>query len=260
MTKPRRSDRTSMGGGDDAFHTTDWADISRARTLHEGRRRSAVGTLIQRYWKPVYGYLRCKGHSNDEAKDLTQGFFEEVVLGRGLFQQADQIKGRLRTFLLTALDRYVASARRSRSAKKRRPREGLIPLEGPESYNIPEPACQASPEAAFDYIWASQLLEDALGQTRMQCYETGKNVHWRLFKARVVDPIMDDVTPPPLPELCARLGVTDPTKASNMIVTVKRTFQAVLRQQVRRLGGTQTDVDQEIHDLMAVLSKNGARS
>ncbi len=249
-----------MGGDHEVFDTTDWAEVGRARTLHEGRRRSAVGDLIARYWKPVYCYLRRKGHANDQAKDLTQGFFEEVVLGRDLFQQAQQAKGRLRTFLLTALDHYVASAHRSRQAKKRRPEQGLVPLEGPEAFNVPEPASEASPDAAFNYVWASQLLEQALAETKMQCYEGRKTVHWRLFKSRVVDPIMDDAKPPPLPDLCAQLGVPDPAKASNMIVTVKRTFQAVLRDQVRRFAGTEVDVDDEIRDLMEILAKSGARS
>ena len=121
-----RRDRTEMGGTNEAFDTTHWTTIFSARTLDDGRRRESVERLLGRYWKPVYCYLRRKGHDNEAAKDLTQGFFQEVVLGRDLVQKAESQKGRFRTFLLTALDHYVTSVYRADAAKKRRPEEGLV--------------------------------------------------------------------------------------------------------------------------------------
>jgi RNA polymerase sigma-70 factor (ECF subfamily) len=82
----KQSDRTSMGGAETRFQRTCWTDILNAKTLDEPRRREVTNDLIKKYWKPVYCYLRRKGCSNEAAKDLTQGFFHEIVLGRDLIQ------------------------------------------------------------------------------------------------------------------------------------------------------------------------------
>ena len=107
-----------MGGNRGSFETTRWTQIQAAKTHDLEHRRESVNTLLTRYWKPVYCYLRRKGYNNADAKDLTQGFFHEIVLGRELLQRADQTKGRFRTFLLTALDRYATSVHRKDTAKK----------------------------------------------------------------------------------------------------------------------------------------------
>jgi len=94
-------DETSMGGTAKAFLTTHWSLIKDIKSDDE-RNRSLAGLLIRRYWKPVYFYLRRKGYNNEQAKDLTQGFFHEVVLSRKLVQTADPAKGRFRSLLLSA--------------------------------------------------------------------------------------------------------------------------------------------------------------
>jgi len=247
-----------MGGRDGVFHTTHWTQIFRARTLDEAARRTTLEELLARYWKPVYCYLRRKGQDNEAAKDLTQGFFQEVVLGRGLIQRAESSKGRFRTFLLTALDHYVTSVHRAEVAKKRRPDDGLVSLDGIGAPNVPEPMRAASPERAFNHAWASALLDAVLEQVRAQCLDSGQQTHWEVFRARVIAPIMDNADPTPLPELCERLGIGSEMTASNMIVTVKRRFQSVLRDQVRPFVDSENEVDQEIRDLIGMLSKKGA--
>ena len=98
-----RGDYTDLGGAGYVFLTTNWSLIEGIQSTDDNN-RSLIELLLKRYWKPVYCYLRRKGHSNEQAKDLTQGFFHEVVLNRNLVQRADQSKGRFRAFLLHALD------------------------------------------------------------------------------------------------------------------------------------------------------------
>ncbi|MCU0918646.1 MAG: hypothetical protein MUC88_29425, partial [Planctomycetes bacterium] len=74
-----RRDQTDMGGDGQTFLTTHWSLIEGIQS--EGDPEQAlIGLLLQRYWKPVYCYLRHRGYPNEQAKDLTQGFFHEVVL------------------------------------------------------------------------------------------------------------------------------------------------------------------------------------
>ena len=87
---------TDMGGAGQAFLTTHWSIIENVGSSDEDRNQALIGLLLSKYWKPVYCYLRRKGYDNEQAKDLTQGFFHEVVLGRNLIQKADQSRGRFR--------------------------------------------------------------------------------------------------------------------------------------------------------------------
>ena len=91
-------DKTAMGGVQEAFLTTHWSFVDNIDASNEeDRNRALVGLLLKRYWKPVYCYLRRKGYGNEQAKDLTQGFFYEVVLGRQLIEKAERSKGRFRS-------------------------------------------------------------------------------------------------------------------------------------------------------------------
>jgi len=255
----RKYERTEMGGQKEAFDTTHWTEILRAQTDDDARRKQTLGELLGRYWKPVYCYLRRKGHDNETAKDLTQGFFQEVVLGRELIQRAESSKGRFRTFLLTALAHYVTSVHRAQAAQKRRPASGLVSLEGLGAPNVPEPALSASPDEAFNHAWAAALLDAVLVEVEQECVGSGKEIHWKLFQARMVAPIMQDAEPTPLEDLCAEYGIATKAAVSNMLVTVKRRFQAALWRHVRPFVDSDEEVEQEIRDLVEILSRRGAK-
>jgi len=253
-------DRTTLGGGNESFKATRWTDILRARTLDATRRREAVGGVANQYWKPVYAYLRRRGFNNEVAKDLTQGFFQEVVLGRDLIQKADPQKGRFRTFLLTALDHYVSSVHRGEVAQKARPKEGLLRLEATGFPDVPDPRHGADPEQAFTYAWASQLLDEVIATVESACRESGQGKHWEVFRRTVLQPILAGAEVPPLSVLCTELGLESERQASNMKITVKRRFRTYLRSRVRELVDSDEEVEQEIRDLMAILSRGGTRS
>ena len=110
-------DRTDMEGVREAFLTTHWSLIECVKE-HVDQDRALIGLLLDRYWKPVYCYLRRKDYDNEQAKDLTQGFFHEVVLNRALIERADQAKGRFRSFLLHALNQYLIDEQRKETAAK----------------------------------------------------------------------------------------------------------------------------------------------
>jgi hypothetical protein len=121
----RFRDETDMGGERDIFLTTHWSLIEKVG--NEGDKdRALIASLLENYWKPVYCYLRHKGYGNEDAKDLTQGFFHEVVLDRNLVQRADPAKGRFRSFLLHALNQYLINERDKRMAQKRIPPEKTV--------------------------------------------------------------------------------------------------------------------------------------
>lgn len=253
-----QDERAETDTGRASFQTTRWTEIEEARTQDPDRRREILGTILARYWKPVYSYLRRKGCDHDDATDMVQGFFCEVVLNRGLVSQADRAKGRFRTFLLTALDRYSRSAWRARTARKRLPEGGVVSLDGSEALRTCLADDASTPDEAFNRAWAADLLDQVLAEVEVSCRDDGLLTHWEVFRSRLLRPIMENTDPPSLLEVCAENAVADEVTASNMIVTVKRRFQAALRRRVRELVDFEEQVDAEIRDLMASLSSHGA--
>ena len=84
------------------FDTTHWSIVRAAGSDSTGRARDALGQLCETYWEPLYAYLRRRGHSAEDAEDLTQGFLARV-LEKGVVRAADPDRGRFRSFLLASL-------------------------------------------------------------------------------------------------------------------------------------------------------------
>lgn len=247
-----------MGGDEGAFQPTRWSVIRRARTEDEARRRASVENLLRRYWRPVYCYLRYKGYDNESAKDLTQKFFHEVILGRELIQKADQEKGRFRTFLLTSLDRFLISEHRRDAARKRRPDQGVITLDMEVLANIPTTETEKGPEHLFCYAWASDILDQVLVALEEEYCGTGRPAHWYIFREKVVEPILGDVEEPSLTDLCRKYDIENEKKASNMLITVKRRFGSILHRTLRASAQSDHEVQDEIAELMNILSGGAA--
>ena len=245
----KTDDYTRIGNSGGRFPTTHWTVIGEVQPGDDARSRSLIGGLAKDYWRPVYCYLRRKGYGNDESRDLTQGFFQEVVLGRELIRRADPAKGRFRTLVLTALDRYLANVRRGQAAQKRIPPDKLIHLQRANGSDLPEVAEDVTCEESFNYAWVSELLDRVFEEVEAECRGGGMTTHWDLFHDRVLRPILEGKDPPSVAELCARYGIEEPAQASNMIFTVKRHRQGTLSRQVRE----STTYDEEINEEMAAL-------
>lgn len=253
-------DPTTMGGSHEAFSTTQWSVIDQIRSGSDAPSSTVlINDLLKRYWKPVYCYLRRKGADNERAKDLTQGFFQEIVLGRSLVEQADKSRGRFRTLLLTALQQYVAGIHRKENTHKRMPRGGVIALDQLEADEIPEAPAHFSPEESFHYAWAAQLLDQLLEEVEAKCRTEGKALHWQVFHDRVLRPILENAPAPSLAELCQEYGIESVSQASNMIVTVNRRFRAALKRHIRRLVVQDDDVDEEFRELIELFARGSAR-
>ncbi|MCF7972601.1 MAG: hypothetical protein K9N55_02180 [Phycisphaerae bacterium] len=244
---------TDMGGAGYVFLTTRWSLIDGIRST-EDQDRALIDRLLHRYWKPVYCYLRRKGHGNEDAKDLTQGFFHDVVLNRSLVERADPNKGRFRGFLLHALDQYLINENARHTAKKRCPRGGLVSLDTSDLSGLPGLISEMTPEDSFHYAWLSELLEQVLSELEAQCQKDGLEVHWKVFRDRVVQPILEDSEPPSLAEICQRHGLEHEKKASNMVITVKRRFQMLLRKHVRDTVATEDEVEGELQEIFQYLT------
>jgi RNA polymerase sigma-70 factor (ECF subfamily) len=251
----RYSDKTNMGGSREAFLTTQWSLIENIRA-DQDRDKILIDFLLRQYWKPVYCYLRRKGFNNEDAKDLTQDFFHEVVLNKDMVGRADQTKGRFRSFLLFALNEYLTKQSIREKARKRIPKVKLVSLEIAEEPTMPQSVEKASAEESFHYAWLSALLERVLAEIRTDCHREGMETHWELFYHRIVGPIMGGQSPASLSDLSQEHGVGDTKKASNMIITIKRRFRTALMQHVRRTLLSGDQASEEMEELLQYLPKS----
>jgi len=246
---------TSIGGGQRTFGATHWTVIESIASKDCTGSRALVGDFLKAYWKPVYCYLRHKGYNSEKAKDLTQGFFHEVVLGRELIQRADRTKGRFRTLLLRALDRYLVSIHRKETAQKRIPENRIISLEDSTFGELPEEADNLNSDEVFHYTWVCELLDRMLDEVETECRQSGMAVHWDMFSDRILRPILASAEPLPLEELCRKYCINGRTRASGMIFAVKRRFQAAAKRLLRESVASEQEIDEEMLELMKFLAK-----
>src|SRR5512136_211225 len=111
-TSARTASPGATSSGDEsprqpAFVTTHWSVVLAAGRSDTPRAQAALEKLCRAYWYPLYAYVRRRGHSVEDAQDLTQEFFARV-LARQWVADADRAKGRFRTFLLAGMNRFLS--------------------------------------------------------------------------------------------------------------------------------------------------------
>src|SRR5438552_13632824 len=153
-------------GSQVAFTTTRWSVVLEAQgespAAHE-----ALEKLCRMYWRPIYSFIRRQGIRREEAEDITQGFFAQL-LERRSFSAVRKEKGRLRSFLLGGLKYFLADEQRRAMAIKRGSGLRPIPLEelrADEGIEM-EPADPVTPEMIYERRWALTVLEQVLSRLK----------------------------------------------------------------------------------------------
>ena len=147
----------SLGGGDE---------------VEAGR---ALAELCGIYWYPLYCYSRSWGLSAEDAEDATQDFFRRL-LEKGHLETVEQGKGRLRSYLLTGMKRFLVDAWRKGQAERRG--GGVLPVSidgelAEKKYSM-EPADKRSPDKLFDKSWAYAMLESVLERLAKYYEDSGR--------------------------------------------------------------------------------------
>jgi RNA polymerase sigma-70 factor (ECF subfamily) len=162
--------------GKPRFATTQWSLVVAAGDLLRPDANAALATLCERYWYPVYAFVRRRGYIAADAQDLTQEFFA-TLLEKEYLRSADRERGRFRTFLLTAVARFLSKQVERAAAQKRGGgRKPLsIDLADAEGRYLLEPADRYTPEVLFERRWAMMLLDRAIGRLASDYARKGKS-------------------------------------------------------------------------------------
>jgi hypothetical protein len=115
---------------------------------------------------------------------------------------------------------------------------------------LPQTATNLSPEDCFNYIWKSALLDQTLSQVEAKCLQEGMETHWYAFRDRIVEPTLKGFEPSSLKEICNKYGIKDESTASNMVITVKRRFQATLKKNLRSTVISEDQINEELKEIL----------
>ena len=66
-----------------AFHTTRWSLVLSAQGRSERDALASLDALCRQYWRPLYAYVRHRGHPPHDAQDFTQEFFAKLLAQEG---------------------------------------------------------------------------------------------------------------------------------------------------------------------------------
>ena len=228
------------------FQTTQWSLVLAAR--QEGTHaRQAFEELCRLYRPAVLAYVRCRGHEAQEAEDLTQAFFLNLV-ERRFDADADRAKGRFRTFLLVALQRFLMNTRVSENAAKRG--GGRPAGDGPSADEVPDESTVASPERAFELNFALAVMTQVLDGLRKEARAAGREALYDSVKDYVIEPPDEDS----YSGIAERLGM----KRNTVAVAVHRMRQRareLVRQTLMHPVADEHDLEEELSVLSNSLSR-----
>jgi RNA polymerase sigma-70 factor (ECF subfamily) len=237
-------------GGSGRFATTDWQLIAAVRGADPPQAQQALAVLCAAYWYPLYAYLRRRGHSADQAQDLTQGFFASL-LGRDFLTGIAPEKGKFRSFLLSSLQNYLSHERGRAQARKRGGGHVIFSIDLPQAEGryAAEPAHTLTAERLFERRWALTLLERVLDGLGAEMVNSGQGL---LFD-RLGPALLAGGDAAPYAAIAAELGMTEGA-VKVAAHRLRRRYRDRIRAEVARTVDRAEEVDDEIRDLFAALA------
>jgi RNA polymerase sigma-70 factor (ECF subfamily) len=213
----------------------------------EGRR--AMAALCERYWYPVYAFVRRQGCDPDEAMDVTQGFFARLLEKHDL-AAVERGQGRFRSWLLAAVKHYLANERDKARAEKRgggvRPLS-IDPADAEDRYRL-EPSHEMTPERVFERRWALALLEQTLSALRTECRADGKEGLFDALKGH----LGGRGSEAPYREVGEALGMAEGT-VRMAAHRLRRRYRDLLREHIAGTVETAEQLEEEIAFLFSAV-------
>jgi RNA polymerase sigma factor (sigma-70 family) len=248
------------GGTPRNFATTRWSLIvtSTDRDTDEQKTRQALSELCRLYWRPIFSFVCRRGHSVQDAQDLTQDFFMMVLEGNWL-KNADPARGRFRSLLLKSLQNFLIDAAAKKHAHKRGGDLQFVSwddwmAEAPSQLTLSAQALESWPdERLFDLRWAATVVERALLRLREECEGQGRI---RAFEALrpCLGAAREEVS---YPALSQTLGVPEAT-VKRLVHRFRQRYRSLVRDEVAETVADPAEVDDEIRHLCSVLAVDSA--
>ena len=238
----------SANGGAMAFTTTHWSVVLEAQGETPAAQR-ALEILCRTYWRPLYGFVRRHGLGREEAQDLVQEFFARLLEHRNL-DTVRREKGRLRSYLLVSLKRFLATERHRASGVKRYESGPHIPLDELLESEVAdfELAETWSADRLYERHWALAVLEQVLGRLESEYQAAGNAVLFdRLKEFLVGEPGLRTQA-----EIATELGMTE-NAVKQAFHRFRQRYRLLLREEIAHTVAQAGDVEGELRHLVSVL-------
>jgi RNA polymerase sigma-70 factor (ECF subfamily) len=238
---------------DSHFPSTHWSMVVAAQNQSTTEGAAALAALCRVYWRPLYAYVRRRGHAPEDAQDLTQGYFSRL-LEKDYLSQADIQRGKFRSFLLASLKNFLANEWDRNTAQKRGGRIAFLSLEemnGAEKHFLISSRDSLTPEKAYERSWVLTLLGRVTEQLRLEFFEAGKSNVFEQFKTFLTGDAGDET----YSKIAATLGMSE-VAARVAAHRLRGRFRDLLRAEIAQTLDHPEDpdaVEEEIRYLMSVL-------
>jgi RNA polymerase sigma factor (sigma-70 family) len=232
------------------FVPTRWSVVLAARQEDSPKAEEALATLCQTYWYPLYAFVRRQGHSPPDAQDLTQEFFARLIEKRFL-ARIQQEGGRFRSFLLTALKRFLANEWDRARAAKRGGGHTVISIDADSAetrYRL-EPADELTPERIYERQWAQTLLGQVLNRLREEFVAADKATLFEQIQASLSQPR----GMVPYADIANQLGTTE-AAVKMAVQRLRARYRELLRAEIAQTVARESEVEDEIRCLFATFS------
>jgi RNA polymerase sigma-70 factor (ECF subfamily) len=230
------------------FATTRWSVVLAAGAGDPSQARAALATLCQRYWYPLYAFVRRQGHSADDSQDLTQEFFARLIEKDWLGQVAPE-RGRFRSWLLASVRHFLANEWNRLHTQKRGGGAALFSLDetDAEGRYLHEPPGVSDPEQLFDRRWAMTLLDGVIAALEAEMRAAGKTAQFDAVKGALIGGQVD------YPAVAAQLGASEGA-VRVAVHRLRERYRELLRAAVADTVDSPAEVEAELRHLFAALS------
>jgi len=242
------NDIQTANGGAMAFATTHWSIVLEAQGESPAAQR-ALEILCRTYWRPLYGFARRQGLTREEAQDLVQDFFARLLEHRNL-DMVRREKGRLRSYLLVSLKRFLASEQHRASGVKRYASGPHIPLDELLESEVADFELTETwtADRLYERHWALALLEQVLGRLESEYRAAGNAVLFdRLKEFLVGEPGLRTQA-----EIATELGMTE-NAVKQAFHRFRQRYRVLLREEIAHTVIAPGDVEDELRHLVSVL-------
>ena len=232
------------------FATTSWSQVLAARDGSSTESRQALEALCQTYWYPLYAFVRRQGHGAEEALDLTQAYFIEL-LEKDYLKNVEPSLGRFRAFLKVSVKHFLSKERDKASALKRGGQTTILSFdaEDAEARYRHEPVEELTPEDVFERRWAITLLEHVFDELQQEFAQADKEDEFEKFKGFLVG----EEPKIPYRQAAEELGTSvSAVKAS--VHRLRQRFGKMLREQIAATVADPAEVDDELRHLLGVIT------
>lgn len=229
------------------FLTTRWSLVLAAG---RGESRPALEDLCRAYWYPLYAFVRRRGETHEQAADLVQGFFAEL-LERGDLSGVAPEKGRFRSFLLAALSHHLSNERDRAQARKRGGGATTLRLDWADAdtrFGL-EPAHDESPEKLFARSWALELIARTFESLAAEQTTPEQRALFEALRPELQGAAEERYAP-----IAERLGLSEGAVRQSAL-RLRRRWRELLRAEVAGTLADPRDVDDEIRGLFASLAR-----